>query len=90
MDLAWEHGELSVKRARYLLGEGSSGAYTTVMTVLGNLSKKGLLIRTKEGRSYVYRPAMDKPSFLRGRIAVVTRCLRTNFGALLDSGLGAS
>ena len=31
-------------------------AYTTVMTVLDNLRRKGLVSRTKEGRAYRYQP----------------------------------
>jgi predicted transcriptional regulator len=32
-------------------------AYTTVMTVLDNLHRKGFVIREKDGRAYRYRPA---------------------------------
>ena len=32
-------------------------AYTTVMTVLDNLYRKGFVIREKDGRAYRYRPA---------------------------------
>ncbi len=35
-------------------------AYTTVMTVLDNLHRKGMVIREKVGRAYVYRPARSK------------------------------
>lgn len=32
-------------------------AYTTVMTVLDRLAKKGLVLRTREGRAWLYRAA---------------------------------
>jgi predicted transcriptional regulator len=35
-------------------------AYTTVMTVLDNLHRKGLLSRTKEGRAYRYTPVQTR------------------------------
>lgn len=38
-------------------------AYTTVMTVLDNLHRKGMVIREKVGRAYVYRPARSKATY---------------------------
>jgi len=35
-------------------------AYTTVMTVLDNLHRKGLVSRTKDGRAYRYRPMRSR------------------------------
>jgi len=34
-------------------------AYTTVMTVLARLADKGILLRERDGRGYVYRPALS-------------------------------
>jgi predicted transcriptional regulator len=35
-------------------------AYTTVMTVLDNLHRKGLVSRAKDGRAYSYRPVRSR------------------------------
>lgn len=35
-------------------------AYTTVMTVMDNLHRKGMLVREKDGRAYRYRPAQSR------------------------------
>jgi predicted transcriptional regulator len=35
-------------------------AYTTVMTILVKLWKKGLLERTKDGRAYAYHPTLTR------------------------------
>ncbi|ANH40443.1 Transcriptional regulator BlaI [Nocardioides dokdonensis FR1436] len=35
-------------------------AYTTVMTVMDNLHRKGLLLREKRGRAFVYRAASSR------------------------------
>jgi len=35
-------------------------AYTTVMTVLDNLHRKGMVTREKAGRAYRYRPAYTR------------------------------
>lgn len=37
-------------------------AYTTVMTVMDNLHRKGLLLREKQGRAYLYRPTGSRES----------------------------
>jgi predicted transcriptional regulator len=80
MELAWKHEELSVKSALYYLGKGSNLAYTTVMTVLNRLTEKGLLARAKEGRYFVYHPAVDRADFIEGRVRIVEACIRDNFG----------
>ena len=35
-------------------------AYTTVMTVLDNLHRKGMVLREKSGRAYLYRPTRSR------------------------------
>ena len=35
-------------------------AYTTVMTVLDNLHRKGMVLREKSGRAYSYRPSRSR------------------------------
>lgn len=38
-------------------------AYTTVMTVLDNLHRKGMVIREKSGRAYLYRPTRSRATY---------------------------
>ncbi len=40
-------------------------AYTTVMTTVRRLADKGLLACERQGRRYLYRPRMDRRTFLR-------------------------
>lgn len=42
--------------------------YITVVTVLNNLCRKGLLRREKDGRAYVYEPVLEREEFL-GRVS---------------------
>ena len=50
----WSHGSATV---RELLADGSiRQAYTTVMTTVDRLYKKGLLDRVSEGRAFRYTP----------------------------------
>ena len=54
----WTRGDATV---RELIDDSAvDGAYTTVMTTLDRLYKKGLLERTPEGRAFRYRPKQSE------------------------------
>ena len=80
MELCWKHRSLTVKKAVYHLGGSDKQAYTTVMTVMSRLADKGILKRRKEGRSFVYEPAIEREPFIAGRVKLVSSCLKRNFG----------
>jgi len=65
--IAWERDELSVRDACERLG--SSVAYTTVMTTMDRLYKKGLLSRRKAGRAFIYKATATRDE-LEGAVAV--------------------
>ena len=61
MDRLWSRDEpLSVREVLEDLRAERPLAYTTVMTVLDNLHRKGIVIRQKSGRAYVYRPSRSR------------------------------
>jgi predicted transcriptional regulator len=55
LDAVWRLGRASVRDVRAALDHAV--AYTTVMTVLDRLYKKGVLERERAGRAYVYSAA---------------------------------
>ncbi len=60
MDVLWAaDGELAVRGVMDQM-TGRPLAYTTVMTVLDNLHRKGFLERTKQGRAFYYRPILNR------------------------------
>ena len=60
MELAWDRGAwLGVNDLLAAL-KGRQRAYTTVMTIVTRLCDKGLLERRRDGRGFVYRPALSK------------------------------
>lgn len=81
MELAWENKVLTVKQALHFMDKENRPAYTTVMTVLSRLAQKGLLIREREGRGFLYRPSIDRKSFIKQRVSVVSKCLKDNFSS---------
>ncbi len=44
-------------------------AYTTVMTIMNRLWKKGLLDRAKEGRAFRYRPLRSESEVIAARMS---------------------
>jgi predicted transcriptional regulator len=56
----WVIGEGSVKQVRERLHGNRALAYTTVMTVLDRLAKRGGVQRRKVGRSFVYAPVLTQ------------------------------
>jgi len=58
----WELGEANVKDVRRILTGNRKLAYTTVMTVLDRLERRGGVRRRKIGRSFVYTPMLSRES----------------------------
>ena len=61
LDAIWTSGEASVRDVQRALGDDS--AYTTIMTTLDRLHRKRLLTRRKEGRGFLYTPAVSREEF---------------------------
>ena len=58
MEILWARGECNVREAVELLDRPL--AYTTVMTTLDRLFKKGLLARRKADRAFFYRATLTR------------------------------
>ena len=67
MKVIWAAGEpLPVETVRQVLEDGGrKTAYTTVMTTLARLHKKGILDRELHGRAYHYWAALTEEEFAR-------------------------
>jgi predicted transcriptional regulator len=60
----WRRDEVSVRDIYLAFGERI--AYTTLMTTLDRLFKKNLLTRRKDGRAFVYLPAVSSDELEQG------------------------
>jgi len=60
---------------KHLKQSGSDLAYTTVMTVLSRLEKKGVLTRRKEGKRFVYSVGRGAASLKTSLVARLRRAL---------------
>ena len=81
MDIVWRNGPSTVRDVlNTLLDEGDHEiAYTTVMTVMGNLTDKGLLQTTAQGRSYLYTATTTRGGFIRTQVKSVLDTLLDGF-----------
>lgn len=64
MNEVWRQREVNVRAVELALGERV--AYTTIMTTLDRLYKKGFLDRRKEGRAFFYAPRFTMNELERG------------------------
>ncbi|MFA6242850.1 MAG: BlaI/MecI/CopY family transcriptional regulator [Candidatus Hydrogenedentales bacterium] len=62
--LLWEEGPLTAREVSTLLPDGKARAYTTVLTVLQVMEKKGLVSHKQEGRANRYAPVATKRTVL--------------------------
>lgn len=56
MNTLWPVGQATVREIRDLLAPRRPRAYTTIMTIMDRLARKGIVERKKVGRAYIYRP----------------------------------
>jgi predicted transcriptional regulator len=60
MDLVWKRKEITVAQLAEAIGGRRSITYTTVLSAVQKLEKKGWLKHRSEGRAYVYSATRDR------------------------------
>jgi predicted transcriptional regulator len=60
MEIIWERGEGTVADVVAALPPNSQLAYSTVLTTLRILERKGYLSHIQEGRAFIYKPVVDQ------------------------------
>ena len=64
----WSLQEGNVKAVQTVVGQSRPLAYTTIMTVLDRLVRKGRLTRRKVGRAFVYSPEASRDTMRRAAL----------------------
>jgi predicted transcriptional regulator len=70
LEALWRRGAGTVRELR---ADFPAAAYTTLMTTMERLHKKGVLDREKSGRAFVYRPVSSRQDLESG---LVTRAIQ--------------
>jgi predicted transcriptional regulator len=68
MEVLWRQGPASVRDVHAALKTSRALAYTTVMTVMDKLHRKGALQQQRRGRAFFYTVQLDRREALHRRI----------------------
>jgi len=60
MELAWQHGEVTVAQVAEAIGRRRAITYTTVLSAMQKLEKKGWLKHRSAGRAYIYSATRNR------------------------------
>lgn len=81
MEDVWGRERATVREVLEALNRGSrQRAYTTVMTTMGRLHRKGLLERRREGKTDAYWPTLSRPAYADARARAEVESLVEEFG----------
>jgi len=80
MRVAWGRPSVTVRDVLNTLTKKRALAYTTVMTVMGRLAEKGLLVAEKRGKTHHYRAALTREEFEVQAAGKVVSSLLADFG----------
>lgn len=82
MEEVWRQGRTNVRAVMEALNKKrrKDRAYTTYMTIMARLARKGLLHREREGRTDAYWPRLTREDFQRARAEQEVGALVSEFG----------
>lgn len=84
MDRLWSaHGPRTVRDVLVALQADREIAYTTVMTVMERLFRKGMLTRVEDGKAYTYEPAMSRADYTAEAMAAALADTKDRDAALV-------
>jgi len=66
LGVLWENGPLAARQVMDKLPDNKPRAYTSVLSVMQVMEKKGFLTHTMEGKTNIYRPSVAKGRVLGG------------------------
>lgn len=81
MEEVWRRRQATVREVLTSLNRGTrKRAYTTVMTIMSRLYRKGLMTRAREGKTDLYKPAMSREEYMDARAEAEVEALVDEFG----------
>lgn len=82
MEELWASGEAPVRSVMEALNKPTRKprAYTTYMTIMARLHKKGVLDRRREGKTDYYVPRLDRDAFMAARAHAEVEGLVAQYG----------
>lgn len=83
MNIVWKKGSATVKDVVDALPKEFDLAYTTVLTTMQNLEKKGVIRHEEQGRAYLYYPILKQSEARRSAMQYVVKKFFDNSPELL-------
>jgi predicted transcriptional regulator len=82
MEELWRSGEAPVRAIMEALNQRTrkKRAYTTYMTIMARLHKKGVLVRRREGKTDFYVPSHDRDEYMALRARAEVEELVAQYG----------
>ncbi len=82
MEEVWRHDEISVREVMETLNRRGNRdrAYTTYMTIMGRLDRKGMLARRREGKTDFYRAVHTRDDYANLRAGAAIESIVDQFG----------
>jgi BlaI family transcriptional regulator, penicillinase repressor len=68
MKVIWARGSSSVREVCDCMSKAKPTAYTTVLTLMGILEAKGVLVHNRSGRAYIYRSLLTRQQATRNHV----------------------
>ncbi len=87
MKQVWKKGRATVHDVRDALKQTRKLAYTTILTTMRNLEKKGFLYRELEGRSHVYLAKVQQSAVQKNALSSLLHSLFGGSKELLVNAL---
>lgn len=85
MDIVWDEGEITVRRVQDALKARRDLAYTSVLTMMQVLERKGFVASQRNGRANVYWPTVSRARFgLRSAVDIVNSFFAGSVPAMLS------
>ena len=86
LNILWEQGACTARQVLDCLQDGKTRAYTTILTVMQVMHKKGFITRIPgEGLAHVYKPAVTRKQVFKPFIGkLVTKVFGGNPAAVLQ------
>ena len=85
MDVVWDKGEVTVRAVQEQLSPQRQLAYTSVLTMMQVLERKGFVSSRRVGRANVYEPNVSRARFgLRGAVDIVNSFFAGSVPAMLS------
>jgi predicted transcriptional regulator len=68
MKVIWHEGSATVRYVHNAISQNKAPTYSTILTIMNILEKKGVLGHTQSGRAFVYRPILSRQQATRNYV----------------------